>query len=321
MKKKKEESTSSGTPKKQPRSSGSGRLSSMIESMQRRSSPVNAHKVATQYFDNFRQERHILEEAGAGKEAKQPSSTAVTTGETTAVITAVSTAVKGGGKKKDIKPSAVIDETVALSDILTQSESKIYSAMRKESINKVSGELRFGLKYLKETTGLSDKTIRVTIHSLEEKLCIKLVDSSQGIYGRKFRVHDPEEVFRAHKEANIYIDRATKKITHTATAVTTAVSSAVTTAVDKSDVIQLYEKYTGNKWDKKDDKFYESISNKKLSVIEAALIIGVLKRGASIKKMSDLNNTFKDLGNALEEEYIKQLRGIWESVNAASKKR
>jgi len=309
MKKKKEESTSSGTPKKQPRSSGSGRLSSMIESMQRRSSPVNAHKVATQYFDNFRQERHILEEAGAGKEAKQPSSTAVTTGETTAVITAVSTAVKGGGKKKDIKPSAVIDETVALSDILTQSESKIYSAMRKESINKVSGELRFGLKYLKETTGLSDKTIRVTIHSLEEKLCIKLVDSSQGIYGRKFRVHDPEEVFRAHKEANIYIDRATKKITHTAT------------AVDKSDVIQLYEKYTGNKWDKKDDKFYESISNKKLSVIEAALIIGVLKRGASIKKMSDLNNTFKDLGNALEEEYIKQLSGIWESVNAASKKR
>ena len=51
----KEEDTSSGTPKK--KSGASNRLSGMIESMQKRGSPIKAHKVATQYFESFKKER------------------------------------------------------------------------------------------------------------------------------------------------------------------------------------------------------------------------------------------------------------------------
>ena len=183
----------------------------MIESMQQRSSPVNAHKVATQYFDNFRQERHILDEA-SGEKAGKKSSTAVNTGGITAVTTAVVSTVKSARRKKAAKTPATMVDSNVLSDVLTPSESKIYLAMREESISKVSNELRFGLKYLKEKTGLSDKTVRVAIHSLEEKLCVQVVDSSQGIYGRKFRVYGPGEILEAHRGANIYIDRTTKKL-------------------------------------------------------------------------------------------------------------
>ena len=139
----------------------------MIESMQQRSSPVNAHKVATQYFDHFRQERHILDEA-SGKEADKKPPTAVNTVLSTAVTTAVDSTVKSTGRKKAAKTSVTMVDSKVLSDVLAPSEFKIYAAMREESINKVSNELRFGLKYLKEKTSLSDKTVRVAIHSLEE---------------------------------------------------------------------------------------------------------------------------------------------------------
>lgn len=57
-KKKKEEDISSETPRKK-KPPKSGRLSDMIESMQKRGSPLNAHRVATRYFDSFRKERNI----------------------------------------------------------------------------------------------------------------------------------------------------------------------------------------------------------------------------------------------------------------------
>ena len=87
MKKTKVEDTLSGTPKKK-KPENKGRLSSMLESMQKRSSPVNAHKVATKYFDDFRKERGI-------STSKEPpkDTTAVDTGVITAERSAVSTAV------------------------------------------------------------------------------------------------------------------------------------------------------------------------------------------------------------------------------------
>ena len=60
----------------------------MLESMQKRSSPVNAHKVATKYFDDFKRERRI-----PAVEPKDSRITAVGTGESNAVSTAVGSAV------------------------------------------------------------------------------------------------------------------------------------------------------------------------------------------------------------------------------------
>ena len=93
MKKTKEENTSSGTRKKKG-SAGGGRLTDMLESMQKRSSPVNAHKVATKYFDDFKKERQIPTEA-----PKDSVVTAVDTIKDNAVITAVDSAVVDSNRK------------------------------------------------------------------------------------------------------------------------------------------------------------------------------------------------------------------------------
>lgn len=194
----------------------------MIESMQKRASPVNAHRVATQYFDNFRKERQIPD-----KEHGQPQS-GDTSGSSrdkknTAVTTAVSTAViKQSGDKVATEepprnkrtsreaPSGAPDK--ALRDTHRDSEYSVYAAMYEECVSRNAESLRFGLKSLMEKTGLSDKTVRVSIHALEEKLNIEMVEPSLGIYGRKFRVYAPQEVLRRREEGGITIDTATKRI-------------------------------------------------------------------------------------------------------------
>ena len=206
MKKTKEESSSSGARKKKASSGGGKRLNDMLESMQKRSSPVNAHKVATKYFDDFKKERQIPEE--------DPDNSAVTgvdTVEATAVITAVDSAVTSGKQKKRAKkpsPSIKYSED----PLLNRSENRVYSIMYRECLNKKTDSMRFGLKELKEWTGLSDKTIRVAIHSLEKKMNIKVVEPSLGIYGRKFRVLPPEEAVRERKKEGVVIDSTTKKV-------------------------------------------------------------------------------------------------------------
>jgi len=220
MKKTKEDATSAGTPKKK-KPENKGRLSSMLESMQKRSSPIKAHKVATKYFDDFKKDRSIA----SIKETQK---------ETTAVDSAVITAVEQKAKKpSSTKPQNKISQPEILEDSHTPSESKVYLFMKEETSKKKSSQLRFGLKELKEKTGLSDKTIRNAIHSLEEKLSIKVVEPSLGVYGRKIRVFEPEEVSRNRKNAGLIIDSTTKRIINGATAVSTAVGSTVTTAVDR----------------------------------------------------------------------------------------
>lgn len=207
-KKKKEEDTSSEIRKKKP--AGSGRLSSMIESMQKRGSPVSAHKVATKYFDSFRKERNIP----PGGDLAESSGTAVDTAVDNAVITAVGSAVKKRPRSKSPSKETV-GKSVDIQDLdtkLSPSELRVYWAMYNECANRKSESLRLGLKELRELTGLSDKTVRVSIHSLEGKLCIKVLEPSLGIYGRKFRVLAPEEALEEQTRAGIEIDPTTRKV-------------------------------------------------------------------------------------------------------------
>ena len=273
MKKTKEDVTSAGTPKKK-KPENKGRLSSMLESMQKRSSPVKAHRVATKYFDDFKKDRSITSIKETQKET-----TAVGTAVNSAVVTAVNQKAK---KPSSTKPQNKISQPEILEDSHTPSESKVYLFMREEASKKKSSQLRFGLKELKGKTGLSDKTIRNAIHSLEEKLSIKVVEPSLGVYGRKIRVFEPEEISRNRKNAGLIIDSTTKRIINGATAVSTAVGSAVTTAVDrvseyKDKVKSLYESYTENKWDENAEKFYKSINNIKPEIIEAADLVTEMK--------------------------------------------
>lgn len=334
MKKMKEEDTSSGTPSKKKKPEKKGRLSSMIESMQKRSSPVNAHKVATRYFEDFRKERSIPPSKET-PQSEHKDTTAVTTGVTTAesstldtgVDTTVSTAVTTAVDKKNRKTSPAKAQNRAagakiLDDSHTVSESKLYWSMREDCINKKSSELRFGLKELAEKTGLSDKTIRVAIHSLEDKLSIKVVEPSLGIYGRKIHVFEPEEVYENRKKAKLLIDSTTKKIIDSATAVSSTVDSAVTTAVKKKDgykkeIIGLYKKYTGHDWDDRAEKFYSSIKhNLKPEIVEAALILGIMKDRRQKKHISDFKGLLKDLGDSLPKPYIEHLREAWKEFQA-----
>jgi len=328
MKKTKEEDTSSGTPKKK-KPENKGRLSSMLESMQKRSSPVNAHKVATKYFEDFRKERSI-------PTSKEPSkdTTAVDTGVITAENNAVSTAVDSAvvtavGQKPGKSPSSKTQNRTTGSKNLDNShslsESKVYWFMLEQCLKKKSPQLRFGLKELKEKTGLSDKTIRNAIHSLEEKLSIKVVEPSLGVYGRMIQVFEPEEVSSKRKKAGLIIDSTTKKIVDGATAVSSAVGSTVNTAVKnkrghRKDIIALYKKYTDNDWDDRAEKFYKTIDHLKPDVVEAGLILGILKDGKQNKHISEFKSLLKDPGSVLPTAYVDHLKDIWKDYLARGKK-
>ncbi len=72
MKKKKEDNILSETPKRQ--NSKKIQLKNMLKSMEDRSDPVTTHRVVTNYFDKFREERNIPK-----TETKQSNITAVDT--------------------------------------------------------------------------------------------------------------------------------------------------------------------------------------------------------------------------------------------------
>lgn len=156
----------------------------------------------------------------------------------------------------------------------------------------------------------------MAIHSLEQKLSIKTIEKSWGIYGRKFRVFTPKEILAARREAGIRIDPVTKKIiTALPTAVTTAVrestpventavnptglraentinelnqaqhqhkssSAALTDDRDsqhKQQTIELYQRYTGNAWKPRDEATYQELRGLPIEAIEAGIISSVLR--------------------------------------------
>lgn len=183
-------------------------MTGMLESMEKRASPVSAHKVATKYFDDFRKERRI-----APVEQVKESNTAVAIGIPNAVATAVDSAVADREKKRtDWEALAGKRKDWVEDPLLSRSENKVYGAMYGECVRRKSDTLRLGLKELKGKTGLSDKTIRVSIHALEKKKNIAVVESSLGIYGRKFRISSPEKVLEERKREGTEIDPTTKKV-------------------------------------------------------------------------------------------------------------
>lgn len=333
-KKKKEEDISSETPRKK-KSPKSGRLLDMIESMEQRGSPLNAHRVATRYFDSFRKERNIHGEAADAEHVAETPRMPDNVPDTT-IITAVDSAVK----KKERRKSSLAGPGIQSADLkdldsgFTPSESRVYGAMYNKSIEKKAPTLRLGLKELKDLTGLSDKTVRVAVHSLEKKLALKVVESSLGIYGRKFFVPTPGEVLEERLRTGLEIDPTTKKVTGPAAPVSTAVDTATNTAISNAvhttvitaiinteasrgkagDVLSLYEFYTGNKPGEKDEEYFERIKHLDPRVIEAALILTGLKGKGGITEFSQVGGVLEDLEEELPEGYIEHLRGAWNTL-------
>ena len=83
-------------------------------------------------------------------------------------------------------------------------------------------------------TGLSDKTVRISIHSLEYKLSIKTVAPSLGLYGRKFKVFWSKEILGARRKAKTEIEPTTKRVI---TKEGIAVSTVVTTRLDTDEEV------------------------------------------------------------------------------------
>lgn len=331
-KKKKEEDTSSETPKK--KSGASNRLSGMIESMQKRGSPIRAHKVATQYFESFKKERNIPTERNTG-DISVSENTAVAADKSGEAITAVPSAVpKTSPRKVSLgKKTKEAEQLKDLDSTLSPSELSVYRAMYEVCEGKNTDSFRFGLKLLRELTGLSDKTVRVAIHSLQRKLCIKVIEPSEGIYGRKFLVLRPEQINLERIKAGIEIDPTTKKVIGDTTpvnnAVITKVATGVNTEVDtavgpvrsddrshreKTEV--LYERYTGRRWSENDEPFYEKISGRDIEVIEAAIILKALKGEGDAGNLSDIEQELNDLGDSIKDGYLEQLREVWKSVKS-----
>jgi len=200
MNKKKEDNISVEASEKQKKK---GRLDGMLEAMNKRSDPVTTHKVATEYFSSFRSERNILnpqkkEQSTANKGLDTAVGTAVITGAITTVV----------NKKSDLQ----ISQPDSLDATHSNSEARVYSAIKEQLITNRTEEIRIGLTKLKALTGLSDKTIRVSIKSLEIKKSIIIKDSSIGIYGRKYFLPNPSDVIKTRLELGIEIDKISKHL-------------------------------------------------------------------------------------------------------------
>ncbi len=204
MNKKKEDNISAEASEKQKKK---GRLDGMLEAMNKRSDPLTTHKVATEYFSSFRSERNILnpqtkEQPTPYKSLVTAVDTAVTTGANTTVPTAVF------NKKSDLQ----ISQQDSLDATHSNSEARVYSAIKEQLIKNRTEEIRIGLTKLKALTGLSDKTIRVSIKSLEMKKSIIIKDSSMGIYGRKYFLPNPSDVIKTRLALGIEIDKISKHL-------------------------------------------------------------------------------------------------------------
>lgn len=204
MNKNKEDNISAEASEKQKKK---GRLDGMLEAMNKRSDPLTTHKVATEYFSSFRAERNILnpqnkEQSTPNKGQDTAVGAAVTTGANTTVPTGV------GNKKSDLQ----ISIPDSLDATHSNSEVRVYSAIKEQLIRNGTEEIRIGLTKLKALTGLSDKTIRVSIKSLEMKKSIIIKDRSMGIYGRNYFLPNPLDVVKTRLELGIEIDKISKHI-------------------------------------------------------------------------------------------------------------
>jgi hypothetical protein len=152
MNKKKEDNISVEASEKQKKK---GRLDGMLEAMNKRSDPITTHKVATEYFSSFREERNILNP----QKKEQPTLnkgrvTAVGTAVTTGVSTKVSTAVFS--KKSDPQ----ISKPYSLDATHSNSEVRVYSAIKEQLIRNGAEEIRIGLtKSINRPFGQNNQSI------------------------------------------------------------------------------------------------------------------------------------------------------------------
>jgi len=335
-KRKKGEDTSSETPEKKKASGG--RLSGMLESMEKRGSPVNAHRVATAYFESFRKDRNIPE-GPAEEEPRADEATAVDTGVENVEITAVSSAVKKTpGERKT--PKVSVKTTAQDGDpLLTPSELGVYNAIYKVNEGSDTEGVRIGLKELRELTGLSDKTVRMAVHSLIEKLNIEVLEQSLGVYGRKYKVYGAEEVHRRRLEGGLQVDPVTKKVlvaarlndTAVSSAVGIPVSNAVSTAVGTTvitavatavitpearveDIEAVFEKYSGEVLGGEVRAFCRRNAEADPGMIEAAVILASLKGKGGAVSAENVETELQKLGGPLPAGYLESLREIWDSL-------
>jgi hypothetical protein len=107
--------------------------------------------------------------------------------------------------------------------------------MYRETLSKGQRERHFGFKELCAKTGIrSDRTIRLALDGLQEKLSVEIVSYSHGNpLGPRYRVYDPKEILRRRKRAGIEIDSQSKRITSmgAGTPVPTPVGTPVGTGV------------------------------------------------------------------------------------------
>jgi hypothetical protein len=314
----------------------------MLESMEKRGSPVNAHKVATAYFESFRKDRNIGDDA-EGEAPRAGESTAVDTGvddeEENAVVTAVSSPVrKDPGEKKTVRAPAKRPAR-GEDPLLTISELRVYEAIYKVSEGSETEGVRIGLKELRELAGLSDKTVRMAVHSLTEKLNIEVVEKSLGVYGRKYKVYGPEEVYGRRLERGLEVDPVTKKVlagagspgTAVNNAVDMPVSNAVVTAVDTTvitavgsavgdsgkgarEIEAIFERYEVEGPGDETAAFSERSAEIDMRVVEAAVILSALKGKGRRVKAEDIERELGRLGGPLPDGYLEGLREVWEGL-------
>lgn len=107
--------------------------------------------------------------------------------------------------------------------------------MYRETLSKGQRERHFGFKELCVKTGIrSDRTIRLALDGLQEKLSVEIVSYFHGNpLGPRYRVYDPKEILKRRKAAGIEIDSQSKRITGTGvdTGVPTGVGTGVQTGV------------------------------------------------------------------------------------------
>lgn len=119
----------------------------------------------------------------------------------------------------------------------TASEQRIYSVMYRETLSKGQRERHFGFKELCVKTGIrSDRTMRLALDGLQEKLSVEIVSYFHGNpLGPRYRVYDPKEIQRRRKTAGIEIDHQSKRIipTPVPTPVGTGVGTGVPTGGKK----------------------------------------------------------------------------------------
>lgn len=288
-------------------------------------------------------------------------------------------------------PNSLTPKFTYLDATHTSSEQKVYSVLYRESKQSAVrspsqspkqssiAHVRLSVSELTERTGLSDKTVRNSLHTLVDKLSIAIVEDSQGIYGRVYQIFDPKAILDARSKAGFEIDKTTKKIISmysTSTSpdrsserstpvdspartpvstgpIPTAVTADAPTAVKtpykeeslnknniniykssstnanipddikddghldknpydhKTHIKQLYELYTGNRWNTSDETFYGSISGVLPDVIEAALIASVLRCPTRVNSLAYSEGGIEEYQELLPMGYVSYLRRLW----------